>query len=68
MSMLPPWMKWIAWGNPFYYLVNGIRHAMIGYTDGANLLPIGVAVTLGLMVVMGVTVWRLFSVGYGLRE
>jgi ABC-2 type transport system permease protein len=68
MSMLPPWMKWIAWGNPFYYLVNGIRHAMIGYTDGVDLLPIGVAVTLGLMAVMGVTVWRLFSVGYGLRE
>jgi ABC-2 type transport system permease protein len=68
VSMLPNWMKWIAWGNPFFYFVNGLRHSMIGFSDGADVVPIGVAVTLGLVAVMGVGVWRLFAVGYGLRE
>ncbi|HEY2068587.1 MAG TPA: ABC transporter permease [Rhizomicrobium sp.] len=68
VSMLPGWLKWIAWANPFFYFVNGLRHSMIGFADGADVVPIGVGVTLGLMVVMGLTVWRLFSVGYGLRE
>jgi ABC-2 type transport system permease protein len=68
VSMLPGWLKWVAWANPFFYFVNGLRHSMIGYSDGANVVPIGVAVTLGLMLVMGVAVWRLFAVGYGLRE
>jgi ABC-2 type transport system permease protein len=30
LSMLPPWLRWLAWGNPFFYFINGIRHAMIG--------------------------------------
>ena len=30
MKMLPPWLRWLAWANPFFYFINGIRHAMIG--------------------------------------
>ncbi|HTQ14789.1 MAG TPA: ABC transporter permease, partial [Rhizomicrobium sp.] len=68
VEMLPGWLKWIAWGNPFFYFVNGLRHSMIGYSDGAHVVLIGAAVTLSLMTVMGLIVWRLFAVGYGLRE
>jgi hypothetical protein len=39
---------------------------MIGFTEGSEWL--GVGVTLALAAVMSVTVWRLFSIGYGLRE
>lgn len=66
VDMLPPYLRWIAWGNPFFYLVNGIRHSMIGYTDAPELL--GAAVTIGLIAAMALFVWRLFFVGYGLRE
>jgi ABC-2 type transport system permease protein len=74
VRMLPPWLSWIAWANPFFYFVNGLRHSMIGYSDqigsatGDDVVLIGTAVTLGLMVIMGVFVWRLFAIGYGLRE
>lgn len=68
VSMLPGWLRWIAWANPFFYFVNGLRHSMIGYSDGNDVVLIGAAVTLGLMALMGAFVWRLFSIGYGLRE
>ena len=66
VSMLPTWMQWVAYANPFFYFINGLRHAMIGFTEGSEWL--GVGVTLALAAVMSVTVWRLFSIGYGLRE
>jgi len=68
VQMLPPWLRWIAWGNPFFYIVNGLRHSMIGYSDGAEVVTIGAFVTIGLMIVLGLFVWRLFAIGYGLRE
>ncbi|HEY6578137.1 MAG TPA: ABC transporter permease [Rhizomicrobium sp.] len=66
LAMLPPWLRWLAWGNPFFYFINGIRHAMIGFSEAPEALGIGVA--LGLAIVMSVIVWRLYAVGYGLRE
>ncbi len=39
---------------------------MIGFTEAPE--GLGAAVTLALAAVLGVTVWRLYSVGYGLRE
>jgi len=66
VSMLPPWLRWIAWGNPFFYFINGLRHSMLGFTEAPE--GLGAAVTLGLIAVLGVIVWRLFTPGYGLRE
>jgi ABC-2 type transport system permease protein len=66
VSMLPGWMRWMAYANPFFYFINGLRHAMIGFNEANEWL--GVGVTLALAAVMAVTVWRLFSIGYGLRE
>jgi ABC-2 type transport system permease protein len=66
VSMLPGWLRWLAYGNPFFYFINGLRHAMIGFSEGSELL--GVGISLALCVVLGATVWRLFSTGYGLRE
>ncbi len=66
VSMLPPWLRWLLYGNPFFYFINGLRHAMIGFSEGSEAL--GVAVSLVLCAVLAVSVWRLFSVGYGLRE
>lgn len=66
VSMLPPWLKWMAYGNPFFYFINGLRHAMIGFSEASPIL--GIAFTLSLAVVLAVSVWRLFSIGYGLRS
>jgi ABC-2 type transport system permease protein len=66
VSMLPPWLRWLAWGNPFFYLINGLRHSMIGFNEAPE--PLGMVLSLTLLVILSLWVWRLFSVGYGLRE
>jgi ABC-2 type transport system permease protein len=66
VSMLPPWLRWLAYGNPFFYFINGLRHAMIGYGEGSEIF--GASFSLLLCAVLGVIVWRLFARGYGLRE
>jgi len=66
VGMLPPWLRWLAWGNPFYYFSSGLRHAMIGYSDSAE--TIGIAVVLILATIMSLIVWRLYAIGWGLRE
>jgi len=65
-NMLPPWLRWLSYGNPFFYFINGLRSSMIGYSEVPAAL--GVGVTLGFVIVLGAVVWRLFAVGWGLRE
>jgi ABC-2 type transport system permease protein len=66
INMLPSSLRWMAWANPFFYFINGIRHSMIGFTEAPEALGIGV--TCVLAVVMFAFVLRLYSIGYGLRE
>jgi ABC-2 type transport system permease protein len=66
VQMLPPLLRWIAWGNPFFYFINGIRHSMIGFDEVPEVL--GAGLTLLLLALLAVIVWRLFKAGYGLRE
>jgi ABC-2 type transport system permease protein len=66
IQMLPPWLRWLAWGNTFYYFSSGLRHAMIGFSDGAE--RIGMVVVLVLATLMSAIVWRLYAIGWGLRE
>jgi ABC-2 type transport system permease protein len=66
VSMLPSGLRWLAYGNPLFYFINGLRHAMIGYSDASA--PLGISIALSLAVVMSLAVWRLYATGYGLRE
>ncbi len=66
VNMLPGPLRWLAYGNPFFYFINGLRHAMIDFSEGSG--AFGAAVTLTLCAILAVAVWRLFSIGYGLRE
>lgn len=66
VAMMPAWLRWIAYANPFFYFINGLRHSMIGFTEANTWIGMGVA--LGLFVVLFLSVLRLFSVGYGLRS
>lgn len=66
VEMLPPYLRWLAWGNPFFYFINGLRHSMIGFNEAPE--PLGAVLSLAMLAFLSVGVWRLFSVGYGLRE
>ena len=65
-GMLPGWLHWLAYANPFFYFTSGLRHAMIGYDETPQ--GLGIGLTLLLLAAMGGTVWGLFAKGYGLRE
>jgi len=66
VSMLPDWLRWLAYANPIFYFINGLRHAMIGYSDAFE--PLGISIAVGLAILMSLAVWRLYASGYGLRE
>lgn len=66
VAMLPSWLRFLAYGNPFFYFINGLRGAMIGFEEGPPL--VGFLLTISLAAVLGVIVWRLFATGWGLRE
>ena len=65
-QMLPPSLRFLAWGNPFFYFINGIRDSMIGFSETPPVL--GYALTTILAVVLFLWVLQLYSRGYGLRE
>jgi ABC-2 type transport system permease protein len=66
IGMLPGWLHWLAYANPFFYFINGIRNSMIGYSE----MPVGLGygLTVAAGVAMFLWVLRLYSKGYGLRE
>jgi len=66
VEMLASWLRWLAWGNPFFYFINGIRGSMIGFDETPK--GLGEGLTLLLLIVLSLTVWRLYAKGYGLRE
>ena len=66
MKMLPDWLHFLLWLNPFFYFINGIRGAMIGVDEAP--LGLSIAFTLALIAALTGVVLRLYSTGYGLRE
>ncbi len=67
IQMLPAWLHWLAWANPFFYFINGIRGAMIGVDEAPQRSGHGLDRGCSWLV-LGVVVWRLYAKGYGLRE
>ena len=66
VEMLPEWLRWTAFANPFFYFINGLRGSMIGIDETPA--GLGVGLTVLLLVGLSAVTWRLFSKGYGLRE
>ncbi len=66
ITMLPEWGKTIVMFNPFFYFVDGIRYSMIGHSESN--LYIGVALIVGLVIVLGAIVEYLFRIGWRLRN
>ncbi|MBQ1541758.1 multidrug ABC transporter permease [Caulobacter sp. CCUG 60055] len=66
VDKLPEPFRAITHFNPFFYLIDGFRYGFIGLADGS--LAIGVAMTGGLAVILALTCWRLFRIGYRLKS
>ena len=66
IHMLPVWMQIVSRFNPFFYVINGFRYAMTGYTESSIMFGAAVMViaTIGLFVL---TV-HLVSKGWRIRE
>ena len=65
ITMLPPLAASITMYNPFFYFADGIRSSMIGYSEANS--AVGLAVTLGLVLALGLLVVRLFQTGWKIR-
>jgi ABC-2 type transport system permease protein len=51
--------------NPLFYLIDGFRYGFVGRSEQPLLL--GAVFVLALGAVLGLTVWRLFAIGYRLK-
>lgn len=65
VKMLPGPVQTITYANPFFYFVDGIRSSMIGISE-ANVW-VGLAMIMGLILILGSLVIRLFQTGWRIR-
>ncbi|MCH2037170.1 MAG: ABC transporter permease [Rickettsiales bacterium] len=63
---LPPLWYHISHYNPFFYLIDGFRYGMTGYSDGS--ITTGVFYTLGCVVVLWSVNWYLMTRGYRIKD
>ena len=66
VAMMPPALKWIAFFNPIFYMINGLRYGMLGISDAPVFLSAAV-VTVFLVGLFSTTV-HLFKIGFKLRK
>ena len=65
-AMMPDAIRWITVFNPMFYMINGLRYAMLGTADTA--IGVCVAMVCGLFAgLFLLNVW-LFSIGFKLRK
>ncbi|MBX9726902.1 MAG: ABC transporter permease [Rickettsiales bacterium] len=63
---LPPLFQHISHANPFFYMIDGFRYAMIGSADSSPLL--GVAVLTVANLVLFALAYRMFALGWRLKS
>ncbi len=65
VERLPPVLHTVSQFNPFFYMIDGFRYGFIGHADGDPL--VGLGVTGGLCVLLGLAVHRMLATGYKLK-
>lgn len=65
IKQLPEFWYHVCHYNPFFYMIDGFRYAMIGYTDGTVWL--GMAVLTVTNIVLWLVTLHLFKKGYRLK-
>ena len=65
IDMLPSNIHWLVRLNPFFYMVDGLRYSMIGYSE-SNLLVGATALSI-VSLILFILVTYLFRIGWKLR-
>lgn len=65
MDQAPATFRAIAHFNPFFYFIDGFRYGFIGHSDGT--LGTGIAVLVGINLLLWLLAVRLVSIGYKLK-
>lgn len=66
IEQLPPFWQQVSHFNPFFYLIDGFRHGFLGVGDSDPWLSIGIVVGFALATVL--LCWRLWYIGWRLKE
>ena len=65
ITQLPENVQAIAYLNPFFYLIDGLRYAVIGYSDGS--IVIGMIVVTLINIALWFVALRLLQIGYRIK-
>lgn len=65
VEALPPILNRLSHVNPVFYLIDGLRHGMIGVSDSAPAL--GIAVCSGAILAICAVTWQMLRKGYRLK-
>jgi ABC-2 type transport system permease protein len=57
--------RWLFDLNPVFHAVQGFRYGFIGVAEAP--VAVSAAVLVGLDLVLGALVWRLFALGYKIK-
>jgi ABC-2 type transport system permease protein len=63
---LPAFWQKVAHLDPFFYMIDGFRYAMTGYSDSP--VELGMTVMLGITLMLWFTVQALFTNGWRLKS
>ncbi|MEM7710919.1 MAG: ABC transporter permease [Pseudomonadota bacterium] len=66
LETLPPWMQALSHANPVFYLIDGLRHSVLGVSDSSPWL--GFAVVLASTSAVVALAWLMFRTGYRLKS
>ncbi|MFT5631677.1 MAG: ABC-2 type transport system permease protein [Gammaproteobacteria bacterium] len=65
IDALPAWLQTLSHANPFFYIIDGVRHGMIGVSDSSPWIGLAV-VSAACVLVVGLC-WRWMKTGYRLK-
>jgi ABC-2 type transport system permease protein len=66
LETMPPLLQDISHANPVFYLIDGLRFAVLGVSDSSPWL--GLAVVLGSTAAICALAWWMFRTGYRLKD
>ena len=65
VKSLPDSIQWLAYADPFFYMIDGFRYGFTGHSDGS--LAVGVAVMAAGNLGLCLLAWRMLKTGYKLK-
>ena len=65
VTSLPEPVQWLAYADPFFYMIDGFRYGFTGQCDGS--LVAGLVMMLAGNLGLGFLAWRMLKTGYKLK-